>query len=208
MTYICARPGKLLKAGRALLYVSLASVYPACRQCPKSPEPAANEFQEQGQSLASERLLDYLPKNCRSDKNDIPLLFGHYFNSAPADAELSIKDILANKNAELVCPPGPFLVDGNHAVDIDEKKWALSNLPDYFLWYTPANPEHYEFYLTTQNGFPLKAQSLKLNQEQDSLLVLLPKNKLESGKTYYLYLVQKSGQSKQTWIQPLQLAKI
>ncbi|OPZ23687.1 MAG: hypothetical protein BWZ03_00420 [bacterium ADurb.BinA186] len=71
------------------------------------------------------------------------------------------------------------------------------------MWYSLEDITHYDFYMTDQSGFPVKSQTIKINQEKDSLLVLLPKTKLEIGKTYYLYLVQKQETDQKTWIQPL-----
>lgn len=210
MTYIHVRPWKLFAtSGRALLYVSLSSIVmvTACSQCSRNAkEPVASAL-DQGESFAGERLIDYFPATCGKENGDVPRLVGRFISAPAYELELNIKDLLSDKNAASVCPPGPFLVDGTHAVDINEAKWALTAMPDYFVWYAPNNPESYEFYLTNQGGFALKSQSFKLNQEQDSLFMLLPKTKLEAGKVYYLYLKQKNGASKQTWIQPLSLAK-
>lgn len=205
MANFYARPYKNYK-GWALLCLSLASLN--CTQCSRESPASTDAVGAEGQSLAGERLFDHLPKNCLQDNSDKPFLFAHFIDSTHKASNLSMKELLLAANRqEALCPPGPYLVDGTQAVDLPENKWQLSAMPDYFVWYTQNNPSHYEFYLANQGGFPLKAQSLKLHQEQDSLAVLLPKSQLENGRMYYLYLIEKSGESKQTWIQPLTLAK-
>ncbi len=193
-------------SGWALLCLSLASS--GCRQCPRDEQSSTPPVVSEGISLAGERILDHLPKNCLRENSDRPLLFARFIDALDKEKDLPIKALLAKSNqSEALCPPGPYLVDGTQAVDLEENKWQFSSMPDYFVWYAPTNPAQYEFYLANQGGFPLKAQSLKLHQDQDSLVMLLPKSQLENGKIYYLYLIEKSGASKQTWIQPLSLAK-
>lgn len=204
MIHIRARPRKNSLPCRALLY-SQSLFMLSCGTCSKEvPKPSA-EVLEQGQSLASERLFDFIPKTCGKEITQSPFLFGQFIDPARRNAELSIKDIFSPHSVPPLCPPGPFLIDGSSAVDIQEKKWTFSSTPDYFLWYSLDDITDYDFYLTDQGGFPVKSQSIKLNQEKDSLLVLLPKAKLEVGKTYYLYLVQRFETNKKTWIQPLGL---
>ncbi|MCA9508029.1 MAG: hypothetical protein KC505_06395 [Myxococcales bacterium] len=190
----------MLLAGRALLCY-LFMFFFACDSCSGKMLNSQKAALSQGQSLAPETFFDLLPKTCGRVVGDTPFLLASFSGQTAKNLNISLETILSNTSESVLCPPGPFLVDGAFSADSFEAKWKLKAEPDYFLWYMPTNSSHYDFYLTDQNGFPLKSQSIKLEHNKDSLLVLFPKATLERAKTYFLYLKQKD----RAWIQPLEI---
>lgn len=153
-------------------------------------------------------LNKYLPDACRDNHNkDFPAIYAHYLaQSFPHDTQL--QDILANDIGMLECAPGPFLFERGNEIDSLEKRWKLKGTPNYFVLHLESNKITDEsFYIANQNGFPLRCQYYKLQQDGSSTLVLLPKVDMEPGQVYFLYLILNENNARRTWIQPLVTTK-
>jgi len=119
--------------------------------------------------------------------------------------ELLLTDILSGDSSLNQCAPGPFLFSNDNEIDVESKRWQLPSMPKYFILQLKESTGDENFYISSQNGFPINCQSFKLKQQDITTLVLMPKSKLEANKSYYLYLIQKQGESRHVWIQPLSL---
>lgn len=172
----------------------------------KGPEPKA-ALPDQGEcTLASEQALASYKRlfpSCTGNKpTNAPNLYAHFLEQSLND-ELCFEDVLSNKSGGFHCSPGPFLIEGGGVVDLVENEWKLSSTPDYFVWHldnNAATDEH--FYITNQQGFPIKSQAIRLQNDEDATMVLLP-SALAPGVKYYIYLTVNSPDSRKIWIQPI-----
>jgi len=157
------------------------------------------EFDHQTENLSLKRNNI----GCRGDRPNEPLLSAHFLQQS-LHQEICFEDVVYNSTNALSCAPGPFLIEGGSVVDVEENIWELSSTPDYLVWHLDNKNSKESFYITNRQGFPIRAQTIKLQNEQDATMVLLPKNELVPGTKYYIYLIVE--ESKQTWIQPVAIA--
>lgn len=141
--------------------------------------------------------------HCQTSK-DTPAIKAFYIDQS-STRELFLADILSSDSSMNQCAPGPFLFSNDNEIDAENKRWQLPNTPKYFVLQLNESTGDENFYIASQNGFPINGHSFKLKQQDITTLVLMPKSKLEAHKFYYLYLIQKQGESRRVWIQPLSL---
>lgn len=149
-----------------------------------------------------------LPDGCKDKpQKAFPAIFAHYLaQSFPEETKL--EDILANDIGKLECAPGPYVFERDNEMDKLEKPWSLASVPNYFVLHLDNRKFSDEsFYIASQNGLPIHCQYYKLQQNDNATLVLLPRAKMEPNQVYFLYLILHEGDSRQTWIQPLQVAE-
>jgi len=157
------------------------------------------------QSEPVKQLGPFIKTTCGS-KDDNPAIQAFYTEQSVAK-EFFLADIFSSDSNHFECAPGPYLANNDSEIDDPKKRWSLQGMPKYFFlqFNNTNNFTHENFYIANANGFPISCQSFKLKQQDNTTLVLLPKSKLEAGKSYYLYLIQQTGETRHTWIQPLML---
>lgn len=140
---------------------------------------------------------------CNENKAHQPLLSAHFLQQS-LNQEICFEDVVYNSTSALNCAPGPFLIEGGSVIDVEENMWELIGTPDYLVWHLEQKNLEESFYITNRQGFPIRAQSIKLQNDHDATIVLLPKNELVPGTKYYIYLVLNTAtETKKTWIQPI-----
>jgi hypothetical protein len=143
---------------------------------------------------------------CSENKAHQPLLSAHYLQQS-LNQEICFEDVVYNSTSALNCAPGPFFIEGGSVIDVQENMWELSATPDYLVWHLEQKNLEESFYITNRQGFPIRSQSIKLQNDHDATLVLLPKNELVPGVKYYIYLIVNTAQETQkTWIQPITIS--
>jgi hypothetical protein len=136
-----------------------------------------------------------------------PKLYAHFLGQSLDQEEICFDDIIHNKTGTLKCAPGPFEVQKKSTFNDQESCWEFTSLPNYFIWHLDKdNALEETFLITDQSGFPIKAQIVKLQKDNDATLVLFPKTTLKSNSKHYIYLVTKNHESIKTWIQPIIIA--
>ncbi len=116
-----------------------------------------------------------------------------------------IEDFILYKglHAQKIVAPGPFSLDIYESFNKDTL-WLLSNVPDFFVWYSKNNTNENNFLITDSSGMPLKADIKNLINNNEFVSFLIPKEKLNRNKTYYIYLKQSvSNDNKLSFIQPV-----
>lgn len=179
----------------------------ACHGCTKDVATPLESEQcktiEQN-TVANAKLL-HIFTECRGQKGaDVPVLYAHFLQQSLKD-DICIEDIMANTGGRHFCAPGPFKIDNGSSIDFDEKQWTLDQMPDYFVWHlNPGDTTEENLLITNQNGFPIKSQTFKLQNDGETILVLLPNKKsiTPSGR-YFIYLTKNTKESSSMWIQPL-----
>jgi hypothetical protein len=154
--------------------------------------------------VPAEELGDFIKSTCGQNNSNTPIIQA-FIPEQSLPRELFLADILSADNGSHECAPGPFLFHNDNEIDIKSKRWELASTPYYFVLQLEKNRSDDNFYIASQNGFPINCLSFRLEQQDNTTLVLVPKNELEVGKYYYLYLIQKIGESRQVWIQPLSM---
>lgn len=211
---ICRLAQKELACSNRLWAVGLACISTSFFWGCKAKEPASvNADVENQSSMEDYRTLvgDGLSKRdwsgCGQKTNGkTPVLYAHFLEQTLND-KICFEDVLTNISGALNCAPGPFLFEQENAVDVNEKQWELKAMPDYFVWHLDNRELIDEsFFITNQSGFPIRSQTLKLQNDKDSTVVLLPKTALTPGVNYYIYLVLTTKDARQTWIQPIAAA--
>ncbi|HXW53605.1 MAG TPA: hypothetical protein VEL47_05830 [Myxococcota bacterium] len=176
-----------------------------CQSC-KKPDTNLDPAQGECRLVDDQSLAIFKPQipGCSPTKsNNAPNLYAHFFEQT-LHQEICFADVIYDKSGALTCAPGPFLIENGSVIDLAENAWKLSSTPDYFVWHLENRHSLDEsFYITNQQGFPLKSQSLRLQNEKDSTIVLLPKAPLLPGAKYYIYLVKKAAQKNYKWVQPI-----
>lgn len=148
--------------------------------------------------------LEKAELRCHGPSNaHLPVLYAHYLGHQSSE-ELCTEDSILEPGGAISCAPGPVLLQHGNSVDAREREWVLPSLPDYFAWHLNGRTSIDEMiYIANANGFPIKSQSIKLENEHDATLVLFPKTALSPGAKYYLYLVRTTKDATQRWIQPI-----
>lgn len=146
--------------------------------------------------------------NGNSNPNNLPVLYAHYLEKKTAREEMCVDEALEVLTGAINCAPGPVALEHGNSVDSGERDWILTALPDYFAWHLAGRTSVDEsIYIANASGLPVKAQTIKLEHDNDSTLVLFPKTMLSPGTRYYIYLVRTTADSKtQRWIQPIMMS--
>lgn len=167
---------------------------------------------EDGQSLLEttsngEEELDKADFRCHGqDPSETPVLYAHFLEKSFQE-EFCREDLLDSDLGAIECAPGPIFLKHQNAVDADAKEWVLPAVPDYFAWHLGRKASIDEtIYIANANGFPIKSQTIKLENERDSTLVLFLKTSLAPRSRYYIYLVLNTPDSQKRWLQPLSIA--
>lgn len=161
---------------------------------------------EQSLEIHRENLLQ---KSLRRSSADSTLkntaIYAHFIPQTLSD-EVCFEDVFNNQDGEMSTSPGPYRSAGG-TLDPSNAPWKLLTTPDYFVWHLSPDSLDQDIYITNQNGFPIKSQVIRLQNDDEATMVLLPKAVLDNGSTYYIYLTFNENQDKQTWIQPLIIAR-
>ena len=116
-----------------------------------------------------------------------------------------IEDFILYKGLHFqkIVAPGPFSLDIYESFNKDTL-WSLNDVPDFFVWYSKNNTNENNFLITDSSGMPLKADIKNLINNNEFVSFLIPKEKLNRNKTYYIYLKQSvSNDNKLSFIQPV-----
>ena len=125
--------------------------------------------------------------------------FSFINNNALIEDFILYKDLHFQK----IVAPGPFSLDIYESFNKDTL-WSLDNVPDFFVWYSKNNTNENNFLITDSSGMPLKADIKSLINNNEFVSFLIPKEKLNRNKTYYIYLKQSvSNDNKLSFIQPV-----
>jgi hypothetical protein len=191
---------------RALsLFAAIAMVVmAACKNEKRIEHSDDNEICHLDKMLELDEELGKASMRCHAQNGrDTPVLYAHYLTKSARDEICTAEDVEDDRGA-INCAPGPLLLSHGNSIDGTDREWKLTSLPDYFAWHLDDKSSVDEMiYIANANGFPIKSQSIKLENEHDSTLVLFPKTALTPGAKYYLYLVRKTpnNEEKQQWIQ-------
>ena len=153
-------------------------------------------------SLELDEELNKAALRChRPNSGNAPVLYAHYL--APSTkVEICTDDLVEDSGGAINCAPGPVLLAHGNAVGNNDRDWILNGLPDYFAWHLDGKTSVDEMiYIANANGFPIRSQSIKLENAHESALVLFPKTVLAPGTKYYLYLVRTTASKTERWIQ-------
>lgn len=166
---------------------------------PQSPEECKTIEQN---SAANAKLLQIF-SSCKNKEIDTPILFAHFLQQTLKE-DVCIDDVMSNTGGRHICSPGPFRIEEGSSADVSDKQWSLEALPDYFVWRLDFKDTVDEnFLITNQSAFPVKSQSFKLQNGDETILVLLPnKNALTPGSRYFIYLTVNSKDAPRRWVQP------
>lgn len=135
-----------------------------------------------------------------------PMLFAHFLQQSLM-GDIGIADVInAQDDGESLCGPGPFLTEPGVIIGQD-KDWELSHMPDFFIWHLEAQSSgESRFYITDHTGLPIKATSLRLEDNNKTALILIPKISLpNTGHKFFIYQVIKeiSSDKPMIFVQPI-----
>ncbi len=176
--------------------------------CRFSNIPTATTDSNQGECtlMDDQSLAIFKPQipGCEGTRsNHAPNLYAHSLEQT-LHMDICFEDVIYDKSGKLFCAPGPFPIEDGSIIDLAENAWKLSSTPDYFVWHLENRTSLDEsFYITNQQGVPIKAQSFRLQNDKDATIVLMPKAPLVQGAKYYIYLIQKTAQKSYKWVQPI-----
>jgi|GEM_PF-6904800 len=177
-----------------------------CHSCKRTSPPTDVMVADECTLVDDQSLAVFKPQipGCVGSRlSHAPNLYAHFFEQS-LHKDICFEDVLYDKSGYLMCAPGPYLIDEGNVVDAAENEWQLSSTPDYFVWHLENRTSFDEsFYITNQQGFPLKSQSLRLQNDKDATVVLLPKAALIPGAKYYVYLVVRTATKSEKWVQPI-----
>ncbi len=190
-----------LKIHRALLIIGIINslLIAACKPTPTTSN-SDNDTCAVSLGLELDEELSEAAMRCHTPETiDAPVLYAHYLAQSIQE-EICAEDVAEYSQGAINCAPGPVLLAHGNSIDTQDRDWRLSALPDYFAWHLNGKAGGEELmYIANANGFPIKSQSVKLENGHESTLVLFPKTTLTPGARYYLYLVRESRR----WIQPI-----
>lgn len=197
---------------RAFWAMSFVLVLSSCNSCKTEKNADLSILKDDVSSLPADYLLGKPPKkpgdaacSVKKRKSNSPNLSAHFIEQSLSD-DMCFEDVIniLKKGGELHCAPGPFLIEDGSIVDVEKNEWELAKTPDFFAWNLENKGFVDEnFYITNQHGLPIKSQAIRLQNDNDATVVLLPKTDLLPGVKYYIYLVVNTKDSKRTWIQPI-----
>lgn len=171
--------------------------------CNRTP-PHGNKNDPLGVSLEPKLVhtvpLLALPECKKPGLKGAPLLFGDFLHQTIGTPK--VEDILQSPRNRATCAPGPFKLDRQTFIDGSDT-WNLTEVPNFFVWQTHGATGEHHFFLANKYGFPLRSQALKVEEKHGSTLILVPKDPLKPGLTYYLYLKEQGPTQRETWIQPI-----
>lgn len=137
--------------------------------------------------------------------HDAPILYAHFLDARKHEP-MSTEESVDRVNDTIDCAPTPVLLSEGHK-DVSGNSWQLQRSPDYFAWHLAARSSIDEtIVIADTQGFPVKSQSVKLENELERTLVLMLNTQLASNTRYYLYLTMKTPTGPKRWIQPLTIS--
>ena len=169
----------------------------SCR--PSKPEALLSDQISQEHKPTEQPLSSLIFKGCsQKELTETPVLYAHFLKNA-AHNRLDLTDLAKHETSSFSCAPGPF-----SANEQEKTSWALEKMPNYFVWPTGSNsPDREQFYLTNQNGLPLKSTTITMGSGNNRAVVLYPEAPWNKDENYFIYQVLIRGQQRTTWVQPL-----